>query len=61
MTAFQTMQEHGVGRLPGLDDRNELAGLGSRSDLVTALNVIQTGGTPSVLRQRSFLEDDRPL
>jgi Zn-dependent protease/CBS domain-containing protein len=61
MTAFQRMQEHGVGRLPVLDDRNELVGLVSRSDLVTALNVIQTGGTPNVLRQRSFLEDDRPL
>ncbi|WP_128904006.1 CBS domain-containing protein [Halorubrum amylolyticum] len=52
MTALQTMQEHGVGRLPVVDRSGELVGLISRSDLMTAFNVIQTGGTPSVIRGR---------
>ncbi|EMA67899.1 CBS domain-containing protein [Halorubrum kocurii] len=52
MTALQTMQENGVGRLPVVDRDNELVGLISRSDLMTAFNIIQTGGTPSVISGR---------
>jgi Zn-dependent protease/CBS domain-containing protein len=59
MTAFETMQQQGVGRLPVLDERDELVGLISRTDLMTALNVIQAGGTPGILQSRSLIEGDR--
>jgi CBS domain-containing protein len=59
MTAFEMMQQQSVGRLPVLDEHDELVGLISRTDLMTALNVIQTGGTPSLLRSRSLIEEDR--
>ncbi|ACM58173.1 CBS domain-containing protein [Halorubrum lacusprofundi] len=52
MTALQTMQENGVGRLPVVDRSDELVGLISRSDLMTAFNIIQTGGTPSLISGR---------
>ncbi|GAB6879949.1 CBS domain-containing protein [Halorubrum gandharaense] len=57
MDALQSMQEHGVGRLPIIDADGELVGLISRTDLMTAFNIIQTGGAPSVLRGRGA-EDD---
>ncbi|WP_338741483.1 CBS domain-containing protein [Haloplanus salilacus] len=44
MDAISTMQREGVGRLPVVDERGELVGLISRSDLVTAFNIIRTGG-----------------
>jgi Zn-dependent protease/CBS domain-containing protein len=44
MDAISTMQREGVGRLPVVDDGGEFVGLVSRSDLVTAFNVIRTGG-----------------
>ncbi|MFB6123986.1 MAG: CBS domain-containing protein [Haloferacaceae archaeon] len=43
MDAISTMQEHGVGRLPVVDD-DTLVGLISRTDVVTAFNVIQSRG-----------------
>ncbi|KOX97707.1 MULTISPECIES: CBS domain-containing protein [Halorubrum] len=52
LTALQTMQEHGVGRLPVVDADGALVGLISRSDLMTAFNIIQTGGTPGVISGR---------
>jgi Zn-dependent protease/CBS domain-containing protein len=61
MTALQVMQEHGVGRLPVLDADGELVGLISRSDLMTAFNIIQTGGTPSVITGRRAEEEGRIL
>ncbi|WP_281194984.1 CBS domain-containing protein [Halorubrum sp. F4] len=61
MSALQVMQEHGVGRLPVLDADGELVGLISRSDLMTAFNIIQTGGTPSVITGRRADEDGRIL
>ncbi|GAB7009693.1 CBS domain-containing protein [Halorubrum trueperi] len=56
MTALQRMQEHDVGRLPVIDGHDELVGLISRSDLMTAFNIIQTGGTPSVISGRRRAE-----
>ena len=43
MTAFMQMQEEGVGRLL-VADRGELIGLVTRSDLMTAFNIIESGG-----------------
>ena len=49
MAALQQMQENKVGRLPVVDDTGEIVGLISRSDLVTAFNVIQSrGAVPSL-------------
>ena len=58
MTALQTMQEHGVGRLPVVDRQERLVGIISRSDLMTAFNIIQTGGTPSIISGRRQVGDD---
>ena len=49
MTALQQMQEQKVGRLPVVDEQGEVVGLISRSDLVTAFNIIQSrGAIPSL-------------
>ncbi|UIP00183.1 CBS domain-containing protein [Halobaculum sp. CBA1158] len=48
VTALETMQQSGVGRLPVLDADGELVGLISRTDLMTAFNIIQTGGRESL-------------
>jgi len=61
MTALQTMQENGVGRLPVVDRQERLVGIISRSDLMTAFNIIQTGGTPSVISGRRGVGDDPDL
>lgn len=45
MDAISLMQREGVGRLPVTDEEGELVGLISRSDLVTAFNIIRTGGS----------------
>ncbi|WP_439027792.1 CBS domain-containing protein [Haloarchaeobius sp. DT45] len=45
MEALQTMQEKGVGRLLVTDYHGELVGLISRSDLMTAFNIIQESGS----------------
>ncbi|SFR36445.1 Zn-dependent protease (includes SpoIVFB) [Halogeometricum rufum] len=52
MDAITTMQQNGVGRLPVVDEAGELVGLISRSDLVTALNIIQSRGSAAVIRRR---------
>ncbi len=57
MTALRVMQEHDVGRLPVTNEAGELVGLISRSDLMTAFNIIQTSGTPSVIAGRRMGED----
>jgi len=54
MEALQRMQEHDVGRLLVVDDRGDLVGLVSRTDLMTAFNIIQSSGQPSSIRERSF-------
>jgi Zn-dependent protease/CBS domain-containing protein len=43
MTAFMKMQEEGVGRLLVVD-QGTLVGLVTRSDLMTAFNIIESGG-----------------
>jgi Zn-dependent protease/CBS domain-containing protein len=43
MEAFETMQQHGIGRLL-VTDGDRLVGLVSRTDLMTALDIIQSGG-----------------
>ena len=52
LSALQAMQQNGVGRLPVIDADGKLVGLISRSDLMTAFNIIQTGGTPGVISGR---------
>jgi Zn-dependent protease len=57
MTALQAMQKHNVGRLPVVDREERLVGIISRSDLMTAFSIIQTGGTPSLITGRRQAED----
>jgi Zn-dependent protease/CBS domain-containing protein len=44
MDAFQTMQGENVGRLPVVDADGQLCGIVSRTDLMTAFDIIQSGG-----------------
>ncbi|KPN30403.1 zinc metalloprotease [Halolamina pelagica] len=44
MDAFQTMQQQNVGRLPVVDADGELCGIVSRTDLMTAFDIIQQSG-----------------
>ncbi|WP_276280286.1 CBS domain-containing protein [Halorussus caseinilyticus] len=44
MAAFEKLQQHGIGRLLVIDADGELAGLLSRSDLMTAFDIIQKSG-----------------
>ena len=48
-TALQAMQEHGVGRLPVVDAAGNLIGIVSKTDLMTAFNVIQSRGDATSL------------
>ena len=57
ITALRTMQEHGVGRLPVIDSHGDLAGIISRTDLMTAFNVIQSRGDNSSLIQGGSTSD----
>jgi Zn-dependent protease/CBS domain-containing protein len=52
MEAIGTMQQRGVGRLPVVDQTGEFVGLVSRSDLVTAFNIIQSRGSLDAIRPR---------
>ena len=47
MDAFETMQENGVGRLLVMADDGRLVGLLSRTDVMTALEIVKSGGDPS--------------
>ncbi|RRJ30073.1 CBS domain-containing protein [Halocatena pleomorpha] len=51
MEAFERIQEHDVGRLPVVDADEQLVGIISRTDLLRAFNVIQTGGRPPTIRR----------
>lgn len=61
MDAFQKLQEHGIGRLLVVDVDGELAGLISRSDLMTAFDIIQKSGRVSDVptTDRPFTERER--
>jgi len=48
-TALQAMQEHGVGRLPVVDEAGTLIGIVSKTDLMTVFNVIQSRGDATSL------------
>ncbi|RLM56953.1 CBS domain-containing protein [Halobellus sp. Atlit-31R] len=52
MTAIEQMQKHDVGRLPVVDDAGAVVGLISRSDLVTAFNIIQSRGSLASISPR---------
>jgi len=51
MTAFEMMQQNGVGRLPVVTETGDLVGIISRTDMMRAFDVIQQSGTPRLLRQ----------
>jgi Zn-dependent protease/CBS domain-containing protein len=44
MSALEQLQQHGIGRLPVVDARGELTGIISRTDLMTAFDIIQKSG-----------------
>ena len=44
MSAFEALQRHGIGRLLVIDADGELAGIISRTDLMTAFDIIQKSG-----------------
>ncbi|QLD85270.1 CBS domain-containing protein [Natronomonas halophila] len=56
MDAFETMQRNDIGRLLVVDDAedpNSLVGLLSRTDVMTALEIIKSGGQPGAQRLRN--------
>jgi Zn-dependent protease/CBS domain-containing protein len=50
--ALEVMQQNEVGRLPVIDAGGDVAGLISRSDLLTAFNIIQSTGSLESMRPR---------
>lgn len=48
MAAFNEMQQHGIGRLIVLNETEEFAGLISRTDIMTALDILQSSGSLEV-------------
>jgi Zn-dependent protease/CBS domain-containing protein len=61
MTALSTMQSSGVGRLPVLDIRGEFIGLVSRTDLMTALTILQSSESTAGLTPDSPRSPDESL
>ncbi|PSP57105.1 metalloprotease [Halobacteriales archaeon QS_1_67_19] len=51
MTAFEKIQEHGIGRLLVIDANGDVAGLISRTDLMKAFDIIQKSGRVEQLAQ----------
>jgi Zn-dependent protease/CBS domain-containing protein len=47
LEALQTLQSNGIGRLPVIDANGELVGIISRTDLMTAFDIIQSSGASS--------------
>lgn len=45
ISAFEKLQKHGIGRLLVIDADGELAGIVSRTDLLTAFDIIQKSGS----------------
>jgi Zn-dependent protease/CBS domain-containing protein len=61
-TALQRMQEHDIGRLPVVDAAGNLVGIVSKTDLMTAFDVIQSrGGTASLRTQEGSTADGRSI
>ncbi|WP_115863234.1 CBS domain-containing protein [Halorussus litoreus] len=56
MTAFEKIQEHGIGRLLVVDADGALTGLLSRTDLMTAFDIIQKSG-----RSERFTPNEEPV
>ncbi len=54
MEAISTIQEEGIGRLLVVDDYGDVVGLVSRTDLMTALDVIRSSGTEAPTAQREL-------
>jgi len=44
MDAFERLQQNDIGRMPVVDANGDLAGIISRTDLMTAFNIIQSSG-----------------
>lgn len=62
MDAFTEIHRKNIGRLLVTDERGELTGLISRTDLVTAFDIIrQSGGTESSLSARDGFQRRRAL
>jgi Zn-dependent protease/CBS domain-containing protein len=57
--ALNEMRQHGVGRLPVIDEQNDLIGLISRSDVMTAFEIIQS--TDALQPQQSESTGESPL
>jgi CBS domain-containing protein len=47
LEALQTMQQHNIGRLAVVDSNGDLCGIISRTDLMTAFDIIQSSGAQS--------------
>jgi Zn-dependent protease/CBS domain-containing protein len=62
MSAFEKIQEHGIGRLLVIDADGELAGLVSRTDLMTAFDIIQKSGRTDqvMLSEQPVKETEQP-
>jgi CBS-domain-containing membrane protein len=53
MEALQQIQQHGVDCLPVVQGRDEIVGIVSRTDLMTAFDVIDSAGPPVTLTDRT--------
>lgn len=60
MTAMNTLRSNDVGRLPVIDENSAFAGLISRTDLMTALNIIQSSGSSRIPDEAASGTPQRP-
>lgn len=56
--ALRILQRNGVGRLPVTDQRGDLVGLVSRTDFMTAFNILQAGEVPGLVLGRQSRGDE---
>ena len=65
MDALSELHEHDIGRVPVVSERGELLGIVSRTDLMTAFNILQSSDTPRLVSSREIgtkeLHSDRRL